>query len=293
MKQLSLEAIRNSKERLPEDMTPIIRGLEKVSSTLTKQIAEWTSTPVQFEFKGWAKSQTGHAYYNPANDFQICHLLADAETETTLQIRQTQAFICNLCEIIFGGDAQEQGDQEDRPISSIERDVAFVFSQYVAKIIASTFCFPSSTEFRLRHLADSELEIKIKMQSPQIVASICAKLAAHEFEFEIDLPSKFISRASNTSGGLIASHRKKIAKWQDDFINVLGHADVNLTAVLAEIPIKLDQLGQLYIGQTLKLDVNLKSDMVVSTGDVKLFKTHLGQCNGQYGLVIDSQAPSK
>ena len=220
----------------------------------------------------------------------ISALLTDLDTGISLRVKLDQDFVQRFAEAVFGGDANQVGDHEKRPLSQIERDVGTIFVKVVVEKLAEAFAFPKSTKFSCEpEEEDNQIAEKVVFR-PKIAAKLGAQFGTHLVCVTCELPAEFIALANSTSTKEALQKVDVNPNWVKTINDVLEPTEIELTAVLTELPLKLTTFSSLKIGQTIPLDIKFSSAVKVRTGDINLYSAHLGQSHGKYCLFIDEMS---
>jgi flagellar motor switch protein FliM len=108
-------------------------------------------------------------------------------------------------------------------------------------------------------------------------------------DITFDLAADLVSLFKATVPSNKAVDACSVSSWQDQILARLEPAEIELMALLADVPLSLDVISKLKIGQVVSLGVNFKSPIAVHAGETKLYSTRLGQNDGNFCLVVESR----
>jgi flagellar motor switch protein FliM len=289
MKPLSVESIRSSRDLVPQELSAVTFGLKMAAQSISRETSTWTSVPLLISLESLSIPRPSGEMAADADGSNFSRLLKDTETGMWLRVTLSQEFSQTFCEAVLGGDVTEGGDQENRPLSPIEKDIGQIFIKLAVRKVTEALEFPKSTNFTFWVRDENQDEAEEESLRPQIVVTLSASLGNRKVNFSLDLPAEFILRVIENDPKTAATKIEPSATWTEKINKVLIPTKIELVVVLTELQMKLNTISNLRIGQTIPLPVNYKSSLKVRTGEVDLCNAHLGQSNGNYCLIVEEQ----
>jgi flagellar motor switch protein FliM len=287
MKPLSIESIRNSSEKTPDDLSAVIRGLQIAAQLILKEMSEWFSISTALTLESVVAAVAEPAPPEGWEKFEVSKLLSDSETGLSLKLTLKKNFIQAISEAVFGGDLVQPMTQENRPLSQIEKDVATVFIKKIVRSVSEAFAFPEITNFVFDAPTEEDMFNERPAFKPQVVAKFNAMFGPQSVHFSCELPAGFVLRAIENGSSSAGVKTESNTSWTHKINNLLEPANIELTAILTELHLKISTMSNLRVGQTIPLGITYKSPVKVLSGGVELCDAHLGQINGNYCLHVD------
>jgi flagellar motor switch protein FliM len=139
MRKLSLESIRDSGERLPDDLSEVAQGFQRFSKAMTKESLQLTNQKLTFSYVGFEKAVIRPIISDNGSYPGISKMLRDSEAGKVLRVTVSRELMCILCESAFGGNGFTRISEENRPPSNIERELAHAFVKIIGQNISTAF----------------------------------------------------------------------------------------------------------------------------------------------------------
>jgi flagellar motor switch protein FliM len=270
MKPLTVGAFRAAGERGADGLAQLPQCFMRFAKQLGRNVAKLTPQAPSFAYDSLAPK--------PAKFAEDCNhavfLLECAEPWHMLRLVLDKPLVLGLCDLLLGGVGNEPPFADERPLSRIEIDLAELLAAEVGSSFPEAFPSGMMQPFVLKSSSEDE-------KSFEAVLSITILAAMHGYsgEMRLELPQSLLDlfkpeTATAESGSMSA------AKPCVDSVNV------DLTAILAEVPMNLDDVGRFARGQLIRLGITATSPVAVLSGGVELFKARLGQSDRKYSLGV-------
>jgi|GEM_PF-4112362 len=287
MKTLSLELLRSFEENIPDDLGEVIKRFQKFSKSLASEMVGSSSQRITFTPGSCEKAQLRPVISKEGNFPGISRRLCDSKTGSGTRVTLDRQFVFILCDLVFGGDASEPSIQEGRPLSGIERDIASSYINSMARHLMEGLLFPSETDLKIERVGEKMELGEMPIFKPAIKMNLTASVGSLKGELTFEFSSSFVSHINESAREVGSVGVETPSNWSGQILASLELAEVELIATLVELPLKLDAISRLRVGQTISLGVDIQTAVAVHAGETKLYGTHLGQSDGSYCLIVD------
>ncbi len=285
MKRLSIETLRGQSEKLPEDLRAINKGLEIFSTSIGQNLEPMLSQALVFTLEGCSKADIRPMVAKEGVYPGAMQIYSAPEKNYSFRLTADRALIYMICDLAFGGDGAEEPYVESRPLSNIERILIKKFLDIIGKTLPA--CFPpiSTLNFIPEPPAETQSTPSPNVFRPILSAKFTCSMKAAKGEILIDLPNDLLSEVNI----YVEEDKPETGptEWTEKISSKLESIEIDLTAILAEIPLGLGVISKLSVGQIIPIGIDLKSSISVYTGDTKLRQGRLGQREGKYSLVLE------
>jgi flagellar motor switch protein FliM len=269
MKPLTIQAIRAASVNASDVLAPLPPGFTALAKELGKGFNRLAASAPVFSFESCGKL----AEQALAGDDAHAAMMLAADNRFALRIVMDRGFVFGLCDLVFGGVGNEPHFAEDRPLSNIERAMADMFAGLVAETLPQAFEGVEMPNFAIL-AAESEDAPEYR---PEATVTILAAIHGATGEIKFELPRAFIAMLGPQAAQPIAA-----VVVQPRIDNVA----VELTALLAEMPMSLGDVTRLARGQLIRLNATTATPVTVMSEGVELFRAKLGQSARRYCLGV-------
>jgi flagellar motor switch protein FliM len=269
MKPLTIQAIRAATVTASDALAPLPPLFNGLARELGKNFTQrWAATP-GFTYESCTKLP------EPAPAGEDAHpaMIVAADNRFALRIVMDRGLVFGLCDLVFGGVGNEPPFAEDRPLSAIERSVADMFAELIAETLPQALDGADLPSFGLLQPERADAP----EHRPEASVTMLAAIHGATGEIKFEVPRAFIAclvpQAAQPITAATATPR-------------IDDVAVELTALLAEMPMSLGDVTRLARGQLIRLNATAATPVQVTSEGVELFRAKLGQSARRYCLGV-------
>ena len=211
------------------------------------------------------------------------------EWDNRMLIGFDRDFIYSMIEVLLGADGAEEPFDDSRAFSNIE--IGLSTSLFKIAISALQDALKPISEVTLRfERVESRMDFAVvgRRNNPAVVARLLLQAIGRGGEMFVVIPHSTLNPIRQSLTQVIAGDTSGLdSEWTNTFRGEIEMTSLQLNAVLDEIPLALDQLSDLKVGQVLKLRANARTPVRLECRGRALFECQLGQADGMYTLKVD------
>jgi flagellar motor switch protein FliM len=265
LKPLTAQAFRAAGEKSRDGLAQLPQGFGRFAKELGKSVAKLTASPPDFAYESFA------TIAGAAGPDHAVFLLQSAEPQRMVRVVLDRALVFGLCDLMLGGVGNEPPFTEERPLSRLELALAELFAIGVGETLPYAFPEGAIEPLTLRRDAEEEPDFEAALS-----ITMLGTIHGYSGEMRLDL-NQTLADLLKAQG---AASEIGAAKPSMDIINV------ELTAILAGLPMSLDEIGRFARGQLIRLGTHASTPVSVTSGGVELFKARLGQGERRFCLGV-------
>jgi flagellar motor switch protein FliM len=286
-KPLTIEAVLAASRATDGKLQALSPVFARLSDSLSDVAKALCSKPLRFSFESFETSQAKGAALI-ADSVLSCRIRAE-NWNAVLALNFDRAILFAMTEAMFGGNGEEQSYSEERPLSSIEKQLAKEMQSAVIRALRTSFQSVAETSFAILDEAATRAAPGSEKPPPSdFYVRFLAHLWGYSGEMQLGLPRAavlmLLDKLRVPSGQAVSP---RPSKWNGQIRQQISDADVSLTAVLSEIEMSLDALARLKRGQVIKLAARLGQPVHLVSDGEPIFDCGLGQSQGRYVLSIE------
>ncbi|MDR3462302.1 MAG: FliM/FliN family flagellar motor switch protein, partial [Beijerinckiaceae bacterium] len=201
-------------------------------------------------------------------------------------------FVQLFIELMCGGTCGEPLPSEPRPGTSIDRQ----FARSALNLLAAVF-EKECAIFHLGAITFGQIETKLdplvlgNRLSKVTVVTLALECRAVRATLRAALPSAIVDRLKLDALPASSAADSRDPLWTEHFQSEIGRAMVKLDAYLDADSLRLGDVADLKIGQTLLLPRMVSSRCELRSDKKLLFRCELGQTDGRYSVRISETSP--
>jgi flagellar motor switch protein FliM len=268
LKPLTAAALPKAGAPMPDRSADLAPRLTAFAKQLAQQTAELSASPMSFAFE-----QAGLPRKPDEGAGCAAVLLVGGEARHIIRISMDRVVVFGLCDALLGGMGNEPAFAEDRPLSKIEQSLAELLALKVGAALPAALAPQEIATFDIKAMDEQN-------PSDVIDLEIVFNCAVHGYSGDVRIGLPQPLAASLRSAALDASGQAA-SPAQPVRINV-GHVPVELVAVLADVPMSLEDLSRISKGQLIPLDITSSTPVKVMSEGVELFQARLGRSARHY-----------
>jgi flagellar motor switch protein FliM len=269
LKPLSIGAIRAAAARTTDSLALLPQGFERFAKHLGKSCGSLMSAPPHISYESFAPVQGATAF---ADTDGISFMLDGSVPPSSMRVTMDRPLVFGLCDLLLGGVGNEAPFAEDRPISKIEHSLARLLASEVGAALPEAFPPGAAGAMMPRTRPADEMP---PFKAAARISFLCT-LQGYSGEMLLDLPDELLKLFTLKS----AVPHAEAGKPAVDTIAI------DLTAVLADMPMSVDEVGKLARGQLIRLNATAQTPVKVQGGEIELFRARLGQHARKYCLAV-------
>lgn len=198
-------------------------------------------------------------------------------------------------ELMLGGRKASPAKPEGRNFTSIERRLAGKLMETLLSDLQEAFSPLCQVNFSIERIeANPQFATVAQANSPSVHAVFNAKMDDRPGQFEFILPYGTIDPIRSILQKVFLGEKLGgDPAWEKHLQKEMQSANVRLEAKLHEFEIKLGDILSWEKGQTLELYIPSDHELRVSSGNVDLFSTKIGQNNGHLAVKVEDDLDGK
>jgi flagellar motor switch protein FliM len=279
-----LDAAGIQLDRLP--MLPVI--FDRVANQCTELMRAVAASPCYFSMMGVEQGRMGELL-EPYEANAVCAILEVPEWDSEVVLGFDRDFIFTIIEVMFGGDGNEQPEEDGRVFSNIELKVCAKLAEMIAATLTQAFALTTKATFTVARLETRMHFAVIGRRSAQAAtAKFLVQAINRGGEMFCILPYAGLQMVRRALGSPVSAEvGTRDPDWVRQMKAGVTRADVKLKAILEEREITLGEISALVKGQVIPLSASPKTPIKLEANEQPLFWCQLGQADGVYKLRID------
>ncbi len=266
LKPLTAQAFCAAGDRTRDGLAALPEAFSRFARELGRNMSKFSASPASFAYESFGLQSKDAA----AGTDDAAFILCGADPECMARVVMDRALVFGFCDLLLGGVGNEQPFAEERPFSRLELALAELVAVEAGVALPQAFPDAALEPLSLQTAAEDTpaFEAALSITMLGTIHGYCG-------EMRLELSAALASLLKPGT----AAH-EKTAKPSMDAISV------DLTAILAEVPMSLDDIGRLGRGQLIRLGATAVTPVSVTSGGVELFKARLGQGERKFCLGI-------
>ena len=271
-------------DKLP--MLPVI--FDRVANQCAEQMRAIAASPCYFSMSHIEQGRIGDLL-EPYESNAVTAILEVPEWDSEVVLGFDRDFIFTIVEVMFGGDGNEQPEEDGRAFSNIEMKVCAKLAEMICQILTAAFSVAAKATFRLERLETRMHFAVIGRRTAQAAAANFLVQAINRGgEMFVILPYaglQMVRRALASSATSEVGARDP--DWMRQMRAGVTRADVKLRAILDSKEMSLGDIAALRPGHVIQLSATPKTPVRLEANEQPLFWCQLGQADGVYKLRVD------
>ena len=286
-KSLSIDAIRSKVSSPGNNLAMLPKGFGRFTQMLSKEILRITSTAPNFSFAGFCRTDALAAKDVEENSC-LSELLICGDLRQSMRITVERPIVFGICDLVFGGVGNEPAFVETRPFSKIERAVMQLFFKVIGRSLPAAFTNIALKEFFLAPPQDPNEDPLYPPFKPFVSVKILCNMHGYSGELLIEMPEELTTLFRPLDEENRTQSVPAVSEWGAQISTRVENIEVELTVVLAELQMSLDNITSFHAGQLIRLESDIGSPVTVCSEGVKLFNAKLGQAAKKFCLSFEA-----
>ncbi|WP_108662725.1 flagellar motor switch protein FliM [Acuticoccus kandeliae] len=271
-------------DRLP--MLPVI--FDRVANQCAEQLRAIAASPCYFSVMDIEQGRIGDLL-EPYESNAVAAILEVPEWDSEVVLGFDRDFIFTIVEVMFGGDGQEQPEEDGRTFSNIEMKICAKLADMICGTLSQAFSAATKATFSLERL-ETRMHFAVigRRNSQAAAAKFLVQAINRGGEMFVILPHaglQMVRRSLSTTANSEPGTRDPA--WVKQMQAGVTRAEVSLRAILEEKQMSLGDITRLKPGQIIPLSATPKTPVKLEANEQALFWCQLGQSDGVYKLRID------
>ena len=204
------------------------------------------------------------------------------------------ALIYSIVDVLLGGRRGTAAMRiEGRPYTTIERNLVERMVHVVLADLSAAFDPLSPVTFRFDRLETNPRFASIgRAANAVILAKLRVDMENRGGKIELCLPYATLEPIRELLLQMFMGEKfGRDTIWESHLANELWQTDVEISAVLDEVHIPLEDVLQLEVGSQVLLNAHPRSLVELRCGDAPLFRGRIGRRDGNIAVRIEDRAP--
>ncbi|WP_310620280.1 flagellar motor switch protein FliM [Flexibacterium corallicola] len=222
-------------------------------------------------------------------DKAVIAVIHAPEWDARIMLGFDKSFIHSMIELLLGGDGEEEDYMEDRALTNVEHRLARRMFEEAASALENAFsAIVDATLIVERLETRMEFAQTGRRSNPCVLCQMNAEVIGREGEIFVILPQAALNPLrQNLTQVLSGEVSGRDTRWTKQFQSEIQRTEVNLTAVLEEQRLTLNEVAQFEVGLVLELNATPKTPVRIDCNGQPLFNCKLGQVSGSYTVRVD------
>jgi flagellar motor switch protein FliM len=254
----------------------------------SSRFMELAATPVEMTFRSLRISRVAQLIEERGRS-PICATIRAPEWNAEVGLVLQRHALSVLVEALFGGEGDDDGENDEATLSAIERQIVQVFGRQVAETLQDGLAphLPAKLQFD-RILAKPDFGPMSKSENPVGIVTLTLAALGRAGEVDLLLPLALLdSIAEALDVEAVETPVEHDPRWSRQLGDEVGRAMTQLRAVIDMPAMSLGAILAMAPGQVLALPASASGKVKLSCGANDLFRCDLGQLAGHYTLRIE------
>ena len=258
-----------------------LRALPAIRQSLNEQV----SYPIEIEIESVSLARMAEAR-RPDADNDALVVAASATSPDALMLIADSHAIALLVSALFGGDPDMPVPPIDRPLTSIELELASVVFEATAKALNGSGVRALSIKFPMPPaISDQDLKKLIIRDGPAVRIAFTLIAPSGEGRFTVMMPQRVLL-LHRGEGGAEAGDEENQARWRARFSEEVMRSSVKLEATIPLSRMTLGELSQLFVGQVIEMPEAAPTSARLSAHRKTLFTCEFGKLGQNFTVQI-------
>ena len=281
-----LDQAMQSYERLP--MLEIV--FEKFIRQLATAFRNLTSETVEVEITEFSSLRFG-TYFKTIHSPSTITVFKAIEWENFGLLVLDSNLVFSFVDILLGGKKNiVQNSKHDmaRVLTSIEQGIAKQISEAVLNELSTAFEPVSPSTFAFERLENNPNFATIcRLGDAIILLKLKIDIDGKADFIDLVIPYKTIEPIKDQLQQVFLGDKfGSDAAWEETMLNTIYNVDLPIEAVIINKPAALFEVVNLKIGDTIIMDQKHDEDVVVRSGNIALFKGHIGKVDDKVAVSL-------
>lgn len=259
-----------------------MRALPAIRQSLNEQV----SYPIEIEMEEVALARMAEAR-RPDIDNDALVVAASATSPDALMLIADADAIALLVSALFGGDPDTAVSPIDRPLTSIELELASVVFEATAKALNGSGVRALSIKFPMpAALSGQDLKKLVIRDGPAVRISFTLLAPSGEGRFTVVMPQRVLLLHRGEAAADMVEDEAREEEWRARFSEEVMRSAVRLEATIPLERMTLGQLSELFVGQVIEMPETAPTSTRLSARRRKLFTCEFGKLGQNFTVQI-------
>ncbi len=259
-----------------------LRALPAIRKSLNEQV----SYPIEIEIEQIALARMGEARRADVDNDALV-VAASATSPDALMLIADADAIALLVSALFGGDPDTAVTKIDRPLTSIELELASVVFEATAKALNGSGVRALSIKFPMQAtISGVDLKKLTVRDGPAVRISFTLIAPSGEGRFTVMMPQRVLLLHRGESGANMDDEEQPQEQWRARFSEEVMRSAVRLEAKIPLSRMTLGELSQLSVGQVIEMPDGAQTSTRLSARNKTLFTCEFGKLGQNFTVRI-------
>lgn len=259
-----------------------LRALPAIRQSLNEQV----SYPIEIEMEDVALARMAEAR-RPDIDNDALVVAASATSPDALMLIADADAIALLVSALFGGDPDTEVSPIDRPLTSIELELASVVFEATAKALNGSGVRALSIKFPMpAALSGQDLKKLVIRDGPAVRISFTLIAPSGEGRFTVMMPQRVLLLHRGEAAADMVEEEVREEEWRARFSEEVMRSAVRLEATIPLNRMTLGQLSELFVGQVIEMPETATTSTRLSARRKTLFTCEFGKLGQNFTVQI-------
>lgn len=276
------------------EATPAVKEtIDRIAEACIPQFSKAFGEGVSISFSsGSITSETASDFLLSLEKTAVTGLFEVPDANSRIVVSLEDDFVQLYIELMCGGVCGEPLSTEPRPGTSIDRQ----FARSALNLLAGVF-EKECAIFHLGAITFGQIETKLdplvlgNRSSKVTVVTLALECREVRATLRAALPSAIVDRLKLDALPPSSATESRDPLWTEHFQSEVGRAMIKMDAYLDADSLRLGDIADLKVGQTLLLPRMVSSRCELRSDKKLLFRCELGQTDGRYSVRISETSP--
>lgn len=258
------------------------RALPAIRDSLNEQV----SYPIEIEIEQIALARMAEARRAEAENDALVVASSATSPDALMLIADSDA-IALLISALFGGDPETAVSPIERPLTSIELELASVVFEATAKALNGSGVRALSIKFPMQQaISGKDLRKLVIRDGPAVRISFTLLAPSGEGRFTVMMPQRVLLLHRGDAAGDFVEEDQQAEVWRERFSEEVMRSAVRLEARIPLSRMTLDEVSQLAVGQVIEMPETSPTSTKLSARNKTLFTCEFGRIGQNFTVQI-------
>lgn len=259
-----------------------LRALPAIRESLNEQV----SYPIEIEIEQVTLARMADAR-RPHVDNDALVVAASATSPDALMLIADSDAIALLVSALFGGDPDTPVTAIERPLTTIELELASVVFEATAKALNGSGVRALSIKFPMQSaVSGQQLKKLVIRDGPAVRISFTLIAPTGEGRFTVVMPQRVLLLHRGDSNTDVVEEDQPEERWRARFNEEVMRSAVRLEATIPLARMTLDDIASLFVGQVIEMPEDAQVNAKLSARRKKLFTCEFGKIGQNFTVQI-------
>jgi len=259
-----------------------LRALPAIRESLNEQV----SYPIEIEMEEVSLARMADARRAGVDNDALVVASSATSPDALMLIADSDA-IALLVIALFGGNPELPVSPIERPLTTIELDLASVVFEAAAKALNGSGVRALSIKFPMQSaISGKDLRKLVIRDGPAVRISFTLMAPSGEGRFTVMMPQRVLLLHRGDASAAVAEQEQPGEVWRERFGEEVMRSSVKLEATVPLARMTLGDISRMFVGQVIEMSENAPTSTKLSARRKPLFTCEFGRLGQNYTVQI-------